>query len=79
MKASDRQRKRERRQGVASLFGPEPKSRGEAASTARRRALALVPALFLLGGCGQRGALFLPEEEGDTEEARGAPTSVSAA
>ena len=45
----------------------------------RRRALALLPALLLLGACGQRGALFLPEEAEEEEEARGIPPPVSTA
>jgi hypothetical protein len=79
MRAFDRQRERGEVYGVRSCFGRVPEACPGLASAARRRAFALVPALLLLGGCGQRGALFLPEEEVETEESRGAPTPVSAA
>ena len=43
----------------------------------RRRALLILPAILALGACGQKGALFLPEGEG--EEARALPVPESTA
>ena len=45
----------------------------------RRRALLVLPAILALGACGQKGALFLPEGEGDGEEARALPVPESTA
>ena len=72
--------------GGPSFRGGAPEPHGGAAARcaegpdrARRRALVLVPALLLLGGCGQKGALFLPEENEEGEEARATPAPVSVA
>lgn len=43
----------------------------------RRRALLILPVMLALGACGQKGALFLPEGEG--EEARALPVPESTA
>lgn len=43
----------------------------------RRRALLILPVILALGACGQKGALFLPEGEG--EEARALPVPESTA
>ena len=45
----------------------------------RRRALLILPAILALGACGQKGALFLPEGEGEGEEARALPVPESTA
>jgi len=42
---------------------------------ARRRVLLILPVILALGACGQKGALFLPEGEG--EEARALPVPES--
>ncbi len=77
--AFDLERGREATPGAPPLcahFGSGP--RLEAPDRGRRRALRLLPALLLLGGCGQKGALFLPDDNQNAEEARVTPTSVSA-
>ena len=59
-----------------------PPVRGPVAGTphpTRRRVLLILPALLALGACGQKGALFLPEGEGEGEEARALPVPESTA
>ena len=45
----------------------------------RRRVLLVLPAILALGACGQKGALFLPEGDGEGEEARALPVPESTA
>ena len=72
--------------GAPSFRGGAPDPHGDAAARcaegpdrARRRALVLLPALLLLGGCGQKGTLFLPDENEEGKEARAIPAPVSVA
>ena len=60
-----------------SVSGPAPGAAGP--GRVRRRSLMVLPALLLLGACGQKGALFLPGEGEEQDAARGAPAPVSAA
>ncbi len=45
----------------------------------RRRALMVLPLLLALGACGRRGALFLPEDSADEQDARGGPVPETGA
>ena len=63
--------------GGRSYRNHEPDPRAEGTDRARRRALVLLPALVLIGGCGQKGALFLPEEHDEEARRRPAPVSVA--
>ena len=65
------------RVGVTGPCGGAAARYAEGPDRTRRRALVLLPALLLLGGCGQKGALFLPEESEEGEEARATPAAVS--
>ena len=43
---------------------------------ARRRVLLILPVILALGACGQKGALFLPEGEGEEASALPLPEST---
>lgn len=45
----------------------------------RRRVFLVLPAILALGACGRKGALFLPEGDGEGEEARALPLPESTA
>lgn len=45
----------------------------------RRRILIALPLLLALGACGRKGALFLPEEGAEEQEARRGPAPETAA
>lgn len=80
MAAFDLERGRSGTPGAQPLLGDPgsgPHSGGP--DRARRRALVLLPAVLVLGGCGQKGALFLPADDEESEEARLIPTPVSGA
>ena len=68
---------RDRFSGGRSFRNNAPDPRAEGIDRARRRALVLLPALVLIAGCGQKGALFLPEENDEEARRRPAPASVA--
>ena len=63
----------------AAARPPAGASVAEFPDPTRRRALLILPVMLALGACGQKGALFLPEGEGDGEEARALPVPESTA
>ena len=77
MTAFHLRQERDRAPGAPSSRGGATNRYADGPERSRRRTLVMLPALFLLGGCGQKGALFLPVE--NEEEARQTPTSVSVA
>ena len=79
MTAFHLRQERDRAPGAPSSRGGATSRYADGPERSRRWALVMLPALFLLGGCGQRGALFLPGENEEGEEARQTPTSVSVA
>ena len=80
MTAFDLERGRSGTPGARPLRGdPGSGPRSGRPDRARRRALVLLPAVLVLGGCGQKGALFFPADDEESEEARLTPTPVSGA